>query len=142
LTAIFHPNVSFSGFINLKDIGLTWESDLGLDVLCERLWDVARAAYLDLEGATNSAARSWFAAQKEIELPVDDRPLRDLDAPGGTNVLRARRGGEGPLELPHGQAGDVLFIGEDTPTPEIPVRLAPPRRLPRGDDDVLYIGDE
>ena len=30
LTPIFHPNVSFSGFIHLRDIGLPWEPTVQL----------------------------------------------------------------------------------------------------------------
>src|SRR5687767_11693399 len=32
LTPIVHPNVSFSGFLNLAEIGLPWTSDLTLDI--------------------------------------------------------------------------------------------------------------
>ena len=53
LTPIFHPNISFSGFISLQDMGLPWEPDLGLDVICERMWDMARLAHMDCETATN-----------------------------------------------------------------------------------------
>ncbi len=144
-TAIFHPNVSYSGFINVKDIGLPWEKDLGLDVLCERLWDVARLAYMNLDNAANFSAKNWFEDECQIQLPVDPRPLRDKNAPAGSNVIRYQRkgtGGETLLEPRPGQ--DVFFIGEDTPTPELPkpARRMPVRRPPPDDEDVIYIGDE
>jgi ubiquitin-protein ligase len=144
-TPIFHPNISYSGFINLKDIGLPWEKDLGLDVLCERLWDVARAAYMNLDSAANYSAKNWFEDECQIQLPVDARPLRDKNAPAGSNVIRYQRKGGGGVALPVSQSGqEVFFIGEDTPTPELPkpVRRMPVQCPPPDDEDVIYIGDE
>jgi ubiquitin-protein ligase len=152
LTPIFHPNISFSGFLDLKDVGLHWEKQLTLDVVCERLWDVARLAYLNLDKATNYSAKNWFETQSELETPVDARTLRDKTAPSGSNVVRYQRRGAGPAKTADAGEGPVMFIGEDTPAPPMPERPpAPqPRRppLPRpaprrdNDDDVLYIGDE
>lgn len=145
MTPILHPNISYSGFINVMDIGLPWRNDLGLDVLCERLWDVARLAHMNLEHPVNHSAKNWFDDACQISLPVDVRPLRDKHAPAGANVIRYQRKGTSGLSLADLSAGeDVLFIGEDTPTPELPKRVprVPPRRPPLGDDDVLYIGDE
>ena len=144
-TPILHPNVSYSGFINVKDIGLPWEKDLGLDVLCERLWDVARLAYMNLDTAANYSAKNWFEDECQIPLPVDPRPLRDKHAPTGSNVIRYQRKGAGSKSLPEPVTGqDVFFIGEDTPTPDLPkpVRRMPVRRPPPDDDDVIFIGDE
>jgi hypothetical protein len=144
-TPILHPNVSFSGFINVTDIGLPWEKDLGLDVLCERLWDVARLAYMNLDSAANFSAKNWFEDECEISLPVDLRPLRDKNAPTGSNVIRYQRKGASGVSLPESTNGqDIFFIGEDTPTPDLPkpVRRMPVRRPPPNDDDVIYIGDE
>ena len=142
-TPIFHPNVSFSGFINIKDIGLPWEADLGLDVVCERLWDVARMAFMNVDKAANYAAKNWVQDDCTLTLPVDERPLRDRGTPAGSNVVRyQRRGGRRVTLPPAAGASDVLFIGEDTPTPQLPVRRPPVRRVPPNDDDVLYIGDD
>ncbi len=138
VTAILHPNVSYSGFINVKDIGLQWEPDLGLDVLCERLWDVARLAYINLEQATNYAARNWFADQNQFSLPVDARPLRDKQSSSNSNIVRYERRGGSRVMLPTVAPSEMLFIGEDTPTPPLPSRV-PLRRPPAGDEDVLYI---
>ncbi len=144
-TPILHPNVSFSGFINVKDIGLPWESDLGLDVLCERLWDVARLAYVNLDKAANYSAKNWLEDDCDVDLPVDRRALRDTAAPSGSNVIRYQRKGVRSVDTLKPAAGqDVFFIGEDTPTPAMPkpVRRMPIRRPPPNDDDVIYIGDE
>lgn len=143
-TPLLHPNVSFSGFINVKDIGLPWEKDLGLDVVCERLWDVARLAHMNLDNAANYSAKNWFEDECDMQLPVDPRPLRDKTAPAGSNVIRYERKAARGVKLPDAApAKDVFFIGEDTPTPELPIaRRVPLRRPPPLDDDVFYIGDD
>src|SRR5262249_6853478 len=69
LTPLWHPNVSFSGFVNLSDLGLTWGSDLPIDVVCERLWDIARGAVIHQQRATNYAAKNWFDHQNQFQLP-------------------------------------------------------------------------
>jgi hypothetical protein len=137
VTALFHPNLSFSGFIDLKDIGLSWEPDLGLDILCERLWDVARCAYLNLDHSTNYAAWSWFSGQQRLGLPVDLRPLRRTAGLSRTRGWDDRRWSVRPVR-PLGAPNEVLFIGEETPIPEpwLALRQHPPDR------DVLYIEEE
>ncbi len=140
VTPIFHPNVSFSGFIHLADVGIPWDGQVTLDVVCERLWDVARLAYVHLDKATNYSAKNWFEEQRVLKLPVDVRPLRDRAAPAAENVVRYQRRGQQPPQPGRGQtAKDILFIGEDTPTPDLPVRGV---RRPSDDNDVLYIGDD
>ena len=146
LTPMFHPNVSFSGFINLRELGLTWEKDLSLDLVAERLWDVARLAYMDLDKATNYAARNWIQDADDVpELPVDPRPLRDKKAPENRNVIRyERRDGDKKVKLPDvvdAEIADVVFIGEDTPTPDVPRPAPPPRPSEEDDDDIFYIGE-
>jgi hypothetical protein len=140
VTRIFHPNISNSGFVNFRAIGLAWDSDLGLDVVVERLWDVARAAYRNDEMASNFSARSWYREQTAFELPVDTRILRDLSP--RSNIIRYERRGimrvAAPTRKPR---GDVLYIDEHTPTPDLPGRVSPPRDITDG-NDVLYIGDE
>lgn len=152
LTPIFHPNISFSGFIKLRDIGLPWEQDLGLDVVCERLWDVARLAYLNHDTATNFAAKNWFEDECDLQLPLDRRPLRDKQLPTNTNIVRYGRRGQQQVELPadrdDSNDNEVFYIGDDTPTPQIPSRRIPPvrRDVPPqrsgSDDDIFYIGEE
>jgi hypothetical protein len=138
---VFHPNISFSGFIHLRDVGLPWDASVTLDVVCERLWDVARAAYKNVDRATNISAKKWYEQQHRLRLPVDARPLRDKARPSASNVVRYRRRGQRMVELPpSGENDDVLFIGEDTPTPPLPKRGRV--RGSDNDDDVLYIGDD
>jgi ubiquitin-protein ligase len=134
LTPIVHPNISFSGFLNLAEIGLPWTDALTLDVLCERLWDVARGAYLNTQKAANYSAKNWYEKECPFELPVDPRPLRDK-AVTFSNVVKYQRRGRG-LELASGTPVEVLYIDENTPVPPLPPRLR------RGEDDVMYIGPE
>jgi len=147
LTPIFHPNVSFSGFINLKQIGLPWDYGITLDVIVERLWDVARLAYFNPEKAVNYSAKNWFESESTLRLPLDHRPLRDKAAPSSSNIIRYERRGDSKVDLQKAsQADKVFYIGEDTAPPEPPPRRIPPRRRvpPAGshpdDDDILYIG--
>jgi ubiquitin-protein ligase len=145
LTPLLHPNVSFSGFVNLPEIGLPWTEQITLDVLCERLWDVARAAYINADKAVNYSAKNWLAEDCPHSLPIDNRPLRDKLVANRSNVVHYERRGQS-VQLPVGQpTGDVLFIDENTPAPAIPYptpRHAPRRRRPSNDDDVMYIGPE
>ncbi len=145
LTPILHPNVSFSGFVNLNEMGLPWTPDIGLDVICERLWDMCRSAYTNLDRATNYSAKNWYEDECKFALPVDPRPLRG----GGTmaasnNIVRySHRAGEGVRWTNPTAAGEVLFIDENTPVPSGSGN--PSRGLPRrrpSDDDVFYIGPE
>lgn len=141
VTPILHPNVSFSGFIHLRDVGLPWDESVTLDAVCERLWDVARMAYVNLDKATNFSAKSWCEKQARFTLPIDPRALRDRMPAAGSNVVRYRRREDRGIEIPRAD-GEVFYIGEDTPTPPWPGRPVPPRRPRAGDDDVFYIGDE
>ena len=130
LTPIFHPNVSFSGFIELDEIGLPWDKDIGLDAVCERLWDVVRMSFVNLEDATNYTARSWLEdGNCTTTFPVDTRPLRDKTNPASrSNVVQYRR--KDPNAPPQPESG-VFYIGEDTSAP----------KTARPDDDIFFIGD-
>jgi len=145
ISPIFHPNVSFSGFINLPDVGLPWSADVNLDVVCERLWDVARLAFIDPATATNVAAKNWYEQECQLALPVDRRPLRDRSTPTGDNTVRYQRRGRPRAPSLNQDDGDILYIGDDAaliaPAAALPpVRIARPRRGTDPDDDVLYIG--
>ena len=74
------------------------------------------------------------AARPRFALP-GTRPTHRHNEASAITYFRPRR--EGPF-------GEVLFIGEDTPTPAMPERRYRPRHRPppRSDDDVLFIGDE
>lgn len=141
ITPIMHPNVSFSGFVNLGDIGVVWTRETPIELVVERLWDVARGEFANHDKATNYAAKNWFAKQVEHDLPVDRRSLRDSGPGGGSNIVRyERRGGRG-VQLA-ASASEVMFIDESTPTPKLPPRRPIPRRRRGGDDEVIYIGPE
>jgi hypothetical protein len=138
LTPLLHPNIAFGGFIRMEDVGLPADEDIGLDVLCERLWDVARLAYYDLEQATHFAARQWVESQQDRTLPIDPRPLRDRLIRSHANVIRYRHRDGRPVFRPESAGEDgVLYIGEDTPLPPLPTRRAPPDDA----EDIFYIGD-
>lgn len=141
---ITHPNVSFSGYVSASELGMPAGACPALDVVVERLWDLARLQYVDLEHASNFPARTWLESQRELPRPIDPRPLRDRAAgQPTTNVIRYARPGQSRPAQPRpttASSEEVLFIGPDTPAPPLPP--APPsRRKPPG-DDVLYIGDE
>lgn len=137
LTPLYHPNVSFSGFVNLADIGLDWSPEMGLDLVCERLWDVVRLAQFNSERAVNYSAKKWVEEQTAMTLPVDPRPLRDRAAVTNRNVVKYRRRGQ--LEPTGIDEGDVLFIDDHTPVPPLPPAGRPVPLPPRSDDDILYI---
>ncbi len=136
LTPIFHPNISVIGHVRLDDCGLPWHEEMTLDVVCERLWDVARGAYVDVDKSNNYTAKKWYSEQNVVSLPVDLRPLESLGGPPPANVVRYQRGPAGGRPA----SDDVLYIDEDTPTPPRPPRPPPPPR-PAADAAILYIGD-
>jgi len=115
-----------------------------IDVVCERLLDIARAAYFDLDQANNIAARDWFAAENRPALPIDPRPLGDRVAAGGSNIVRYQRlGGQGMRLTGAPTSTEVIFIDENTPTPPLPERQPyVPVGLRRDKGDVIYIGPE
>jgi ubiquitin-protein ligase len=137
LTPIFHPNISFSGFIQLAEIGVPWSPAASLDVVCEQLWEVARGAFVNLDKAVNFPAKEWFETQSEVTFPVDPRPLRDSAVPAAHNIVKYERR---PGSARPQSAAEVLYIGDDAPAAPLPPPL--PRPSARRNDDVLYIGDE
>ena len=163
-TPLFHPNLSYSGLLRLEDVGLPWSEQVGLDVVCERLWDVARLAFVDLKHAVNSSAKRWIQDQEAtpsaagsphaapVAFPVDPRPLRKIELPGSrSNVVRYHRRDTGSaVEVSEAEPVEdgVLVINEQTASPPVAndVRATPRQQPPPssndGDDDLFYIGDE
>lgn len=132
LTPIMHPNISYSGCVNLEEIGIEWLPQVTLDALCERLWDVARLAYISPGPASNFAAEKWIKEQTEFALPLDSRPLRDIVPTANPNIVRyARLDGQSLSLADTEESSEVLFIDDNTPTPVLPRRS--------GDEDILYI---
>ena len=136
LTPIFHPNISFSGFVNLADVGLSWEAGMGIDVVCERLWDMARLAEFNPAKAVSYAAKKWLEDQTDTTLPLDQRPLRDRAANANRNVVKYRRKGQ---PLPGPGTGELMFIDDDAPAPPLPPGSNRAARATNSNDDVLYI---
>jgi hypothetical protein len=142
LTPIYHPNVSFDGSVNLEHCGLVWTADQNLGVVCERMWDLARLAWMDLDKATNRSAKDFFSKQQDIALPLDDRPLRDLAAASPSNIVQSQDVPASQAAGPSPTVDDgILYINDNTPTPDTPQRGPDPRR-PSEDDDILHIGDD
>ncbi len=112
VSPVFHPNVAANGQIHLPDIGLHWQPALTLDVICERLWDVIRGAYVDLDSKVNVGAAAWFAKHTDAtSLPVDPRRLSD-GAMRLQNIVRYHRKGTPRKESPHRE----LVVIDDEPS--------------------------
>lgn len=139
-TPIFHPNISFGGFIRLPDLGMTWTPQMTLDAVCERLWDTARLAFVNEQRITNHSAHRWLSGECPYTLPIDPRPLQDRLAAAPSNVIRyERRGGTKLFSSPAEREPEILYIGEETPSS--PMTGDPDRAFDER-DDILYIGDE
>ncbi len=119
---IFHPNIPLGGSLKLTDVGLNWDAEMTLVVVCERLWDVARLAFLDATDPANSTAGNWFAHKIKVPLPLDNRRLEKPQSQKLNNVFCYRRKGAGITDPPPttqpstrkppiAQAGDgIVFI--------------------------------
>jgi ubiquitin-protein ligase len=121
-TALFHPNISFGGLMTLDDVGLPWHEQIGLDVVCERLWDAVRLAYVHPQRIINQAAHHHLR-HADWNLPLDERPLRDCAARQVRNIVRYRRKQTVNLSSdaagPSGSGGTqdsngILYIGDET----------------------------
>ena len=97
---IYHPNISGAGIVCLGGYGTHWVPSLNLDELCEMLWDMIRYQNYDVKSPCNREAAAWAANQRDLRLPLDDRPIRDRKA-----------GSEGPPEEPV-MAEEVMFLGD------------------------------
>ena len=157
LTKFYHPNVSSSGFVSLTDIGLTWDNNMTLDVVTERLWDVARYAWYDLEGASNYSARRWIKGNLSTVLPVDQRTIVPQQHAKVENIISYRKKGESDLpgELSSNQNSlvdeleiiddsnpgkktsekDVVFLSD---ADIVDAEIVPPKKQ-GGDDDIIII---
>lgn len=144
LTPIVHPNISFSGLVHLEDLGLPWTTRIGLEVVCERLWDAARMAYVDWHRVVNQSAARSLQAECSWAMPLDLRPLRDLDHHEVKNLVRYRRQTAAHENVQ--QAGNEIYYIDDVAVPirdegQSPLAAHEPRRHGTG-EDVLYIGDD
>ena len=134
LTPLVHPNIPFGGVVRLEDLGLPWQPQIGLEVVCERLWDAVRLAYVDPDHATNDAAKLWYEGQREYLTPVDPRPLRNEIKEPNRNVIKYHRRSGSPATLDSNATGDLFYITDDAPC------TAPARASAAA--EVWYLGDE
>lgn len=100
-TPLFHPNISEAGSVCLGGYSTGWVPSVGLDRLCEMLWDMLRYANYDVTSPYNRDAAQWARTQTAFAFPLDGRSLRDrLARPPG----RPAAGGRGT-----GDDGILLF---------------------------------
>lgn len=111
-SGLLHPNVSFSGFVDLDELGLPWQPEMTLDVVCDRLWDANRMAYVNLPSATNHTARKWFEEDCAFTVPVDARPLRNRALARPQNIVSYRRIGK-PESPPLAPQAELMYIGDE-----------------------------
>lgn len=123
-TPIFHPNISASGVVCLGGYGTYWVPSLGLDELCEMLWDMLRYRNFDVKSPYNREAATWAKAQAAENFPIDRRPIRD-------RVAAAALAGSGTIPLATAVPPEVQFLSEVV---EAEIVSGPPRR-----PDVLVI---
>lgn len=120
LTPIWHPNLANSGFVELDDLGLVWTTDLSLEIIAERIWDVIRMAHYDLENCTQPNAKDWLENESTFRLPLDPRPLCDREASRQTNIVKYSRitpRTPSVATSDAGESGEVMFIDDDTSPP-------------------------
>jgi hypothetical protein len=87
-TAFYHPNVSGSGIVCLGGYSTHWVPSLGLESLCEMLWDMIRYHNFDTESPYNREAAHWVKTQRDYPFPLDRRPIRDRVAKVAPRSLR------------------------------------------------------
>lgn len=78
VSPIFHANISASGVVCLGGYGSHWVPSLGLDELCEMLWDMIRYQNFDVESPYNREAAAWTKNQQTFAFPLDHRSIRNL----------------------------------------------------------------
>ena len=93
---------------------MKWRPEMTLNVLCDRLWDVARLAYVNLASASNHTAKKWYESECALTLPIDARPLRNRLTAQPENVVSYRRREELPQVSPRLLGQAVMFIGDKT----------------------------
>jgi ubiquitin-protein ligase len=127
LTPLYHPNVAFGGLIALEDVGLPWSAEIGLDIVCERLWDVLRLAYINPQRIVQPGAMSHLR-EAAWNLPLDERPLRDCVARQVRNVVRYQRRASAQASQHTWELAEEIDAEEASSSPRPP--------------GILYIGDD
>ena len=96
---------------------------------------------MDLARGANRAAKVGYEGRKgRLELPTDPRLLHGAAARPAASVS-SPQGRSEYVPVPSTSDG-VRYIGEETPTPPLPSRPAPPVRRNGGDAGSLNIGDD
>jgi hypothetical protein len=126
-TPIFHPNISGGGVVCLGGYGAHWVPSLNLDELCEMLWDMVRYANYDVESPYNREAAAWTKTQRQFNLPVDPRPLRDKLA--GTSP-RHRKKPPLAAPAPRREPDTMVFLDDEVIQAEV---------VNPDDSDILFI---
>lgn len=144
VSPILHPNISFGGFIQFRDLGLTWQSNLSLDVIVEHLWDLARMAYLQTGEATNAVAKTYFDKVNTFRLPTDARPLRDKQKPSSGNIIRygPRRDSAARTLASQPSTDNILVISEAEVMQQFAEQKPPPVPPKRAEVDGITFLDE
>ena len=146
---IFHPNISASGVVCLGGYGTYWVPSLALDELCTMLWDMIRYENYDETSPYNREAAAWAKNQKQLRLPIDNRPLRNKLAqksaidellppidlkPSARPLAGKSAGGTSPFRAqPPEPMAEVLFLGEVVEAEAVPSRGG------GGGGDILFI---
>ena len=126
--------------VNLKT-GVVTKSVLTTGLYPNQLLADGSTGYLVNSGDANLIKLDLLAKSQlgTLDLPVDVRPLRDRALPAARNVIRYQRRGE-QRRVPALDDAEILFIGEDTPVPPLPLPRRP-NQSP-GSNGILYIGDD
>lgn len=118
LTPIIHPNVSFSGIVDLAEIGIVWQEKMSLSILCERLWNMTRLGYSNLDDASNQIAKEWMENECSLRLPVDRRTLRNRSTASPQNIISYKRKASDSKRMVIDEESEpakgVLYIGEES----------------------------
>lgn len=134
-TPVYHPNISASGIVCLGGYSTHWVPSLGLDDLCQMLWDMIRYQNFDVDSPYNREAAHWARTQTDYRLPLDPRPLRNL-------TLRPPPGGSLPADLPSPSpraslasvVGEVVFLDNQAATEVIEAEI-----VESADQDILFL---
>lgn len=132
----FHPNVATNGAICLGGYTKHWVPSLGLDELCNMLWDMIRFANYDIASPYNREAANWAAVQQQHRFPLDRRPLRDLAKRAEENEAAEESAGQTPHSDEALPAGDSVIQEDAEASEEVPLAELD------ADDGIVFLGDE
>ena len=135
-TPVFHPNISSGGVVCLGGYGTHWVPSLRLDELCEMLWDIIRYHNFDVESPYNREAALWVRSQDQLNLPLDDRPLRDRLAGWGPHHDLIRKP---PVATQPPSVSEVHFVDPPPQRRVVEAELVQAEIAEPEDPDILFI---